>query len=99
MISVLTYYNVPLLFRYCLTTIMTNPSSFCYSSVVLLVEMESSPPQLLFLCLRLLPSLQLSLSVFLSLSLSLSLLLSFPPVLLLFLFAAAAAAAVPLELS
>lgn len=71
---------------------MTTPSSFYYSSVVLLVEMESSPLQLLFLCLRLLPSLQLSLSVFLS--------LSFPPVLLLFLFAAAAAAAaVPLELS
>lgn len=68
---------------------MTTPSSFYYSSVVLLVEMESSPLQLLFLCL-ILPSLQLSLSVFLSL---------FPPVLLLFLFAAAAAAAAPLELS
>lgn len=61
---------------------MTTFPSLNSPYVVLFVKMESGSFLLLFPCLRLLPSLQLSLSVF----------LSFPPVLLLFLFAAAPAA-------
>lgn len=86
LVSVLPDYNMPLLFRYCLPNIMTTPSSFCCSSVVLLVEMKSSPLQLLFLCWDYYPP---------SNSPALSSSLSFPPELLLFLLAAAAA--VPLE--